>query len=53
MSFTLFIVITKNSQTENSKNFNPKFNIQQIFEMPYNPKSQGTVESFNKNIQRF
>ena len=35
------------------KHFLAKLKINQMFGMPYNPKSQGAVESFNKTIQRF
>ena len=43
-------------QSDNEKEFKQflaKLNIQQIFGMPYNSKSQGAVESFNKTIQKF
>ena len=35
------------------KQFLIKLNINQNFSRPYNPKSQGAVESFNKTIQGF
>ena len=35
------------------KQFLAKLNIQQIFGMPYNPKSQGVVKIFNKTIKKF
>ena len=35
------------------KHFLAKQNINQIFGMPNNLKSQGAVESFNKTIQKF
>ena len=35
------------------KHFRAKRNINQIFAMPYNPKSQGAEKNFNKTIQRF
>ena len=35
------------------KHFLAKLNINQIFGIPYNPKSQSAVKSFNKTVQRF
>ena len=35
------------------KKFNLNKNIEQKFGIPYNPKLQGAVESFNKTTQKF